>query len=207
MNFIKTLRGAASALAIAGTLAGCATTPGPLNGMSSDVMAMIILSDSRGPISSEGYIIAALAANGCGEFVKVQISGPFEAALTEAAVYGITYAAGNAVQGPVYGTDPVSSATVGGAIGVAGGIANGLNSYSFARSNVMGNCTEVTLRDWARGDAPQALKDRFPNMAESIKTLHAYASYVRTRNRTDRPAPRLVGDWSGPRAGEPVRPH
>lgn len=174
-------------------VSGCATSPGALGGNSADPMATVIFFSSSGKMSHQQYLMGQAATEVCNVQVDPQLSGNVEAMITSGVTYGVAYGVSGAARSLIYtGVDGGASAIDGTVSGFLGGAVNGLHSRAFARAGAMGNCTEIVLRDWENGKAlPPGLIGK-PDLQRLLEGFHATASYVRSRNRTDRPAPGLV---------------
>ncbi len=191
MNVPKMAVGLLASVSI--LVSGCATSPGALGGNSADPMATVIFFSSSGKMSAQQYQMGQAAATVCNTQIDPQLSGNVEAMMTSGVTYGVAYAASGGLRSLIYtGLDGGASAIDGGVSGFLGGAVNGLHSRAFARAGAMGNCTEIVLRDWEDGKAlPPGLVGK-PDLQRLLEGFHATASYVRSRNRTDRPAPGLV---------------
>jgi hypothetical protein len=198
-------------------LAACAnmapSVPGTFNGMSSEAMPKIFISSSSGAISTLQYQVVALAAKQSNEQIDIQISSPIESEGVSGAAYGGAYAASGATQPLFYlGALGGAAAGVAGVEGFAGGAVNGASSWSYADVNAVGSATEQTLRDWKTGEVPlpaavQALLALNPGVTieKLLAGIHAYPASVRSRNRDNQPADKLVQDWKGPAAGSSAK--
>lgn len=161
---------------------------GQFNGaVTNDGMEAIVLGTVDGsPVTADQYVAVASIANYWKDTSDIQMSGANESAIAGCAGYGAAYAVGGASQGLVYaGADAGAGAVVSGVTGCMGGFVNGYVSYSNARTHVIGTGTADTVR---------RLADRGDPLFENLIVI---SSFVRSRNRTDAPAPGTVPDWGG----------
>ncbi len=147
------------------TIGACATTPGQFNGLGNDVMGMLVVyrTDDQ-PLAKAEYDAVVKVAKKMGARVGLQLSSPFEAAVTS----GMAQAAAGALD------------TAAGAFGIVG-VIEGLTAYSYAMVHVVGEATENALRDRE-------------NAGESIfHVIHVSSAFVRSRNNETVPAASASG--------------
>lgn len=181
-----------SAVALAAALNAACVSTGQTNGaVTDDAMEVLVVSRmDRRPLTPDQYMAVASIANFHKDVADIQMSSVEEAAFNGCAAYGTGYALGGATQGLVYaGADAGAGAIVSGVTGCMGGIVNGYVSYSNARSSVIGQSTVEHINRLAGRNDPL------------LRDVIVATSLVRTRNRTNQPAPGTVPDWGGPRAG------
>lgn len=152
-----------------------------------DGMEVLIIGTLDGvSVTADQYIAIQSIAMYWKDTADIQMSTVEESAGAGCAGYGAAYAVGGASQGLVYaGADAGAGALVSGVTGCMGGFVNGYVSFSNARSAVIGNGTIDTIRLLvARGD-------------RLLANIVVVTSFVRSRNRTNAPAPGTVPDWGG----------
>lgn len=199
-------------LAAAVALGGCMPGVGVFNGLGDDPMAMIkVVKSDFDPRTGENPILYSqyLAVQDLAAALKIQIdwqtSSTAEAMVSEFLPYGMAGAAGGAFTGLLY---PFAGALTGPAAGVTGlvygfgGAVNGAVTQSYNSVYATGDTLEKAMRDMER--------DRKKYLAEDGKSLfhnlHVVASFTRSRNSINSPAPgmfRSAPQWNMPRGGYP----
>lgn len=193
-------------------LSGCMPGVGVFNGLGDDPMPMIkIVKSDWDPRTGENPIAYSqyLAVQDLATAQKIQIdwqtSSTFEAGASEFLPYGMAGAAGGAFTGLLY---PFAGALTGPAAGVTGlvygfgGFVNGAVTHSYSNVYAVGDTLEKAMRDHER-DGKKYLDQ---NGKSLFRNLHAVASFTRSRNAFNSPAPGLNArmprpQWSGPPAG------
>lgn len=184
-------------LAITG-LTGCATAPGPFNGLGSDPMRMLVIyrTDDQ-PLTREQYAAIGKVAQKMNIQIGWQLSSGMEAALSSGVAYAAAGAAGGATQGIFYeGAMVGAAAGYTGAVYGLGGTINGLVTASYANVYAVGAATE------------QAIRDMENDGERSLHRIHVVAAFVRSHNSTQDPASGLAArmpKWNGIPAGTPIR--
>ncbi len=210
---MHTLKSIGQGLALAAVLflGACQAVPGTFNGLSKDSMPKVLVHCSAGPCSVDQYVLATVAATMSDEQVDLQISDTGESIVTSGGAYSVAYGLGGATQPLLYkGASLTSAAGWNALMGFFGGAVNGMQVWSYADVSGVGHGGEFKLRDWQGGDAiplellrkafknPQLTKEDVMKIATG---LHLDPAYVRTHNRSNKPADGLVPDWKGPKVG------
>lgn len=155
-------------------IGGCSSMPGTFNGLGEDPMSMLVLyrTDKQLP-TKEQYDLVAEIATEASKTVGLQLSSSFEAAVSSGFPYGISGAAGGAIDGGV-------AAAAAGTTGFLGGLVSGLQNASYANVWLVADLTEITLRDMEiSGD-------------KRFSRLHVSAAFIRTGNTVAEPARGLI---------------
>lgn len=196
-------------------LSGCMPDVGVFNGLGDDPMPMIKLTKSdwdprtgENPITYSQY----LAVQDLAAALKIQIdwqtSSTSEAMVSEFLPYGMAGAAGGAFTGMLY---PYAAALAGPAAGVTGlvygfgGAVNGAVTHSYSGVYAVGDTLEKAMRDHER----EGKKYRDADGRSLFRNLHVVASFTRSRNAINSPAPGLNArmpryqQWGGQPAGYP----
>lgn len=206
-------------------LAGCMPGVGVFNGLGDDPMPMIKLAKSDwDPRTGENPILynQFMAAQDLVASLKIQIdwqtSSTAEACASSFLPYGIAGAAGGAATGALYPNAGMLAAPAAGVTGLVygfGGCVNGAVTHSYSNVYAVGDMLEKAMRDHERD--PKS-KYRDANGVSLFRNLHAVASFTRSRNATNSPAPGLQNAmrmqprpwqqppahrWSGPPVGPP----
>lgn len=200
------------AILAAVALGGCMPGVGVFNGLGDDPMPMIKLTKSdwdprtgENPITYSQY----LAVQDLAAAMKIQIdwqtSSTAEAMVSEFLPYGMAGAAGGAFTGLLY---PYAAALAGPAAGVTGlvygfgGAVNGAVTHSYSGVYAVGDTLERAMRDYER----DGKKYRDTDGKSLFRNLHVVASFTRSRNGINSPAPGLNArmprqQWGGQPAG------
>lgn len=205
-------------LLMAAALGGCMPGVGVFNGLGDDPMPMIkVVKSDWDPRTGENPIAYSqyLAVQDLAAALKIQIdwqtSSTAEAMASEFLPYGMAGAAGGAFTGLLY---PYAAALAGPAAGVTGlvygfgGAVNGAVTHSYSGVYAVGDMLEKAMRDYER----DGKKYRDADGKSLFRNLHAVASFTRSRNSMNSPAPGLMRSmqqrpqWSGPPAGYPRQP-
>lgn len=168
----KKMLGAALASAI--VLTGCASMPGPYNGLSSDPMPMTFVhkNPDYGDMTAADYKLIVTHVESCFGDAKEQLASPLETVGTMALANGLSGAAGGSII-----TKFVPGATVGvyapyvGTLSAFGGGTAGLQVQSSAVASAISSC--------ANGDLNDPL-----TRAKGADGLHVYQAQVRSNNRS-----------------------
>jgi hypothetical protein len=205
------------ALLMTAGLTGCISGAGVFNGLGNDPMAMIKITKSdydprtgENPIAYSQYLAVQDLAKALQIQIDWQTSSTAEAMASEFLPYGMAGAAGGAFTGLLY---PFAGALTGPAAGVTGlvygfgGAVNGAVTHSYSAVYVMGDSLEKAMRDMER----DGKKYRDADGVSLFKNLHATASFTRSRNWSNSPAPGLNArmprmQWNYPPAGYPYPP-
>lgn len=198
-------------------LTGCISA-GVFNGISDDPMTMFkVVKTDFDPRTWENPITYShfLAMQDLAYAMKIQVdwqtSTAFEAGASEFVPYGMAGAAGGASTGLLYpfaGALTAPAAGVGGLTYGFGGFVNGVVTASYSNVFALTQALELAMRD-AERDGKKYLD---ANGKSLFRNLHAVASFTRSRNGTNSPAPGLMRSmqqrpqWSGPPAGYPRQP-
>jgi hypothetical protein len=185
---------------------------GVFNGLGDDPMAMIkVVKSDYDPRTGENPILYSqyLAVQDLAAALKIQIdwqtSSTAEAMVSEFLPYGMAGAGGGAFTGLLY---PGAGMLAGPAAGVTGlvygfgGAVNGAVTHSYNGVYATGDTLEKAMRDLER----EGKKYRDANGRSLFHNLHVVASFTRSRNGINSPAPGLgerMPRWSGPRVGYP----
>ncbi len=190
MTSKQTLRGSLLGVLAASTLlAGCASVPGPYNGLGTDPMTMVILhkNPDYGDVTAADYTLATVHANSCYVDGKRQLAGTFETSGSMAAANGLTGLGSGSII-----TQFVPGATVGvyapyvGTLNAVGGGTAGLQVQSSAMNSFVGACTNGDLND--------------PVTREKAPGLHVYPALVRSNNRSGKTPAWVKKDSAAPAA-------
>ncbi|HHT9130557.1 MAG TPA: hypothetical protein ACFYEC_06810 [Candidatus Brocadiaceae bacterium] len=154
-------------------LSGCLSMPGGFNGIGADPMSMLIVyRTDKQPVTREQYQEVVKIAQEASAKVGLQLSSSLEAAVSSGFPYGLAGAAGGGIDGAI-----TAGAT--GTAAFLGGMINGLQTASYANVWLVGDITEITLRDRERD-------------GEDFHHLHVSAAFIRTSNTVDQPARGLI---------------
>jgi hypothetical protein len=200
MSLRNVLRTAALTLALASgaLLSGCASGGGIFNGLSSDVMSMIIIyrSDHK-PLTYAQYQAVQGVAKEMGITLTGQLTSPFKAMATGGLAYAAAGAAGGSTQALFYpGALAGAAAGYSAAVYGMGGVVTGATTYSYGKDYDVADMTEKTMRD---------REDDGENVFHHI---HVSAAFVESTNREDLPAESLrsqMPDFHGEPVGAPRR--
>lgn len=152
-------------------------------------MVVVWRSDHK-KLTPAQYEAVAEEANFCHLTFDKQLSSPGEAIFTDAALGTVANAisVGNAAHDALGASAKAYGQYGGEAASLPNGLA-GAKGWSYAMVSDVGMCAEANLRD---GD-----KDGNP----ILHGVHVGYALVRTRNATNKPAPGVVENWTGPTAG------
>lgn len=197
-------------------LAGCMPGVGVFNGLGDDPMAMIKITKSDyDPRTGENPILYSqyLALQDLAAALKMQVdwqtSSTAEAMVSEFLPYGMAGAAGGAFTGLLYSGAGALTGPAAGVTGLVygfGGAVNGAVTHSYSAVYVMGDALEKAMRDLER----DGKKYRDNNGKSLFHNMHATASFTRSRNWNNSPAPGLNArmprmNWNNAPAGYPGR--
>lgn len=205
---MKSIKMCLSVVLLAGValIQGCATGPGIFNGLGDDPMSMLIITRTDGQVPTyEQYLAVQTLAEEMHIQIEWQISSPVESGGTGGGAYGVAGAVGGRTYAGVYEGMLIGPAVTAQAVAYgAGGVITGLVTHSYSVDYNVGDATEKALRD------NEADKKRFldGDGKSILHNLHAHASFVRSRNNRNSPAPGLAEQmpaFSGAAAGTTVR--
>ena len=199
-------------------LGGCAgdglTSSGVMAGNSSDPMQKVTITKSdydpqsgANPITYAQYQAVGKVAARLQIQIDWQTSGNGEACLSEGMPYAAAGAIGGATTGLFYPGGGLLAGPAAGVSGVTyglGGCVNGIVTHSYNGSYEAGDSIEKAIRDLER-DRREFLTADGRSLFHDI---HVSASFVRSLNTTDSPAPELakhMPDFHGPAPGTPVQ--
>jgi hypothetical protein len=194
-------------------LTGCA---GVFNGLSEDPMSMIKMTKSTwDPRTGEDPITypQIIGVQDLAQTMKIQLdwqtTTALEAGASEFLPYGVAGSAGGASTGILYQSARALTAPAAGVTGLVygfGGFVNGVITASYANVHALSTALEKAMRDHER----EGKKYLDQNGKSLFHNLHVEASFTRSRNAMNSPAPGLMRGmmrqqprWSGPAAGYP----
>lgn len=200
---------ALSSLALATSACSSVPAVGPYNGLSSDPMAMLVVTSSSDQITFSQYEIVTAAAALAFRQVSPQLSSVEEAAFVKCAATSLTNGAGSGLgANEAFETIASMDYFIFGAItGCFSGGDYGTIIASQAKVGVVAAAANNMLYDWAHEVVPvpasivRAVEKSADEIARECAGLHVAASYIRTRNTSERPAPGVVPELSGPPSG------
>ncbi|MBI3572409.1 hypothetical protein HY091_02675 [Candidatus Kaiserbacteria bacterium] len=200
------------AVVVALALSGCQTpmlSAGVFNGNSDDPMVKIKITKSDwDPRTGENPLLYTqyLAVQDVADRLQIQIDWQTSSNREACASEGIPYAGAGAVGGgsqtvfyPGVAAGPAAGVT--GVTYGLGGCVNGMVTHSYDGDASVGDSLERAIRDIEEDG--KEYKDANGNSL--FHNVHVTASYVRSRNNRNSPAPGLaehMPDWHGPAVGK-----